>query len=321
MKNWSAAAQRCFEDYCERRRAALLAGGAEPVVVYAYWRTLVTVETVARPGVSVTAEVVFVFLSRLDVPAEAPPANLPHGAAPNAPSKEKKPYRINIAGLILVGLFGVFLPALTLVVEALTGMCASIVFDPIPTWLHAVCIALVPASLFLTLHTLRSPERPLWRTTGWLSGLTMGIGLFYVFMFSIITPFAFVGIIVMGLGLLPLSPLSALICGVFLRVRLAGVARKEARTRPAPLWLTLPLGCGLMLALAVPGIITQVGVGMATNGEREARIRGIEVLRHYGDESALLRESYLRRNGEANPLDLLLNYYYPPAPLEKVRDV
>lgn len=320
MKKWSAAAQRCFEDHCERRRSDLLAGGADPDEVFANWRAHVTEETATRPGDAVTAEDVFEILTRLDAPAEpvaTPPPAAPAAAAPRA----KKPYRINIAGLILVGLFGVFLPALTLVVEALTGMCASIVFDPIPTWLHAVCIALVPAAVFLTLHTLRSPERPLWRTTGWLSGLALGIGLFYVFMFSIITPFAFIGIMAMGLGLLPLSPLSALICGVFLRVRLAGVARKEARPRLAPLWLTMPLGLGLLLVLAVPAILTQVGVGLATGGDREARIRGIELLRRFGSEEELLRSSYLQRNMQANPLDLLVDRYYPPAPLEQVREV
>lgn len=321
MKTWSAAAQRCFEDHCERRRADLLVGGADPDEVFANWRAHVTEETAARPGDTVTAEDVFEILTRLDVPAEPPPDHPTCGVASGAAPKAKKPYRINIAGLIIVGLFGVFLPALTLVVEALTGMCASIVFDPIPTWLHAVCIALVPASLFLTLYTLRSPERPLWRTTGWLSGLAMGIGLFYVFMFSIITPYACVGILFMGLGLLPLSPLSALICGVFLRVRLAGVARKEARPRLAPLWLTLPLGLGLLTVLAAPAILTQVGVGRATNGDREARIRGIELLRRFGSEEELLRESYLRRNMDANPIDLLVSRYYAPAPLEQVREV
>jgi hypothetical protein len=320
MKNWSPAAQRCFEDYCERRRAALLASGADPDEVFANWRSHVTEETAPRPGDTVTAEEVFEILTKLDVPTEplaAPPPATPGWVA----QREKKPYRINIAGLIIVGLFGVFLPALTLVVEALTGMCASIVFDPLPTWLHIVCIGLVPASIFLTLRTLRSPERPLWRTTGWVSGLAMGISLFYIFMFSIITPFAFIGILFMGLGLLPLSPLCALICSVFLRVRLAGVARKETRPRLAPLWLTMPLGLGLLLVLAAPEVMTQVGLGMATNGDREARIRGLTLLRSYGSESELLRESYIRRNTEANPLDLLLKHCYPPAPLEKVRDV
>ena len=321
MKTWSAAAEQCFVDYCERRRAALLGSGADPDEVFANWRTHVTEETAARAGEVVTAEDVFEILTKLDVPADLPAASSTHGAPQSAPPKAKKPYRINIAGLIIIGLFGIFLPALTLLVEALTGMCASMIFDPIPTWLHGICIGLVPASIFLTLLTLRSPERPFWRLTGWLSGLTMGIGLFYVFMFSVITPFAFVGILFMGIGLLPLSPLSALICNVYLRIRLAGVARKESRPQPASLWLTLLLGCGLMFALTVPGIVTQAGIGMAINGDREARIRGVELLRRYGDESALLRESYLRRNGQANPLDLLLNHFYPPAPQEKVRDV
>ncbi|TAN35877.1 MAG: hypothetical protein EPN23_10070 [Verrucomicrobia bacterium] len=317
MKNWSPAAQRCFEDYCERRRAALLASGADPDEVFVNWRTHVTEETAMRPGEAVTAEDIYDVLAKLDLPPN-PPADDP----PTAPvQKPQKPYRINIAGLIIIGLFGVFLPALTLIIEALTGMCASIIFDPVPTWAHAVCIALVPIAIFLTLRTLRSPERPLWRTTGWLSGLALGIALFYALMFSIITPFACIGIIFMGLGCLPLSPLSALICGVFLRVRLAGVVRKEARPQPAPLWLTMLLGCGLLLVLAVPEVVTQIGIGQATSGNREAHVRGVERLRRWGNENELLRESYLRRNREMNPLDLLVGHFYPPPPLEKVRDI
>ncbi len=318
MKNWTTAAQRCFEDYCERRRADLLKAGADPDEVFANWRAHIGEETAARPGESVNAEEVFELLTKLDVPVE-PPAAAPATGTPAKPAP--KPYRINIAGLILIGLFGVFLPALTLIVEGLTGMCASIIFDPLPTWLHAVGIGLVPVALFLTLRTLRSPERPLWKTTGWLSGLTMGIALFYAFMFSILTPFACMGILFMGLGFLPLSPLSALICGVFLRIRLAGVTRKEARPRPAPLWLTLPLGFALLVLLALPEVLTQVGVGMATTGDREARVRGLELLRRFGSEEELLRESYLRRNREMNPLDLLVGSCYPAPPIEKVREV
>jgi hypothetical protein len=321
MKTWTAAAQRCFEDYCERRRADLLKAGADPDEVFANWRAHVTEETAARPGETINAEDVFEILTKLDVPIEPPAASPAPAAAATPAPKEKKPYRINIAGLILIGLFGVGLPALTLVVEALTGMCASIIFDPLPTWLHAVCIGLVPVAIFLTLRTLRSPERPLWRTTGWLSGLTLGIALFYAFMFSILTPFACIGIMFMGLGFLPLSPLSAFICGIYLRIRLAGVTRKEARPRPAPLWLTLPLGFGLLVLLALPEVLTQIGVGMATTGDREARVRGLELLRSFGSEEELLRESYLRRNREMNPLDLLVGTLYPPTPIEKVREV
>jgi hypothetical protein len=319
MKTWTAAAQRCFEDYCDRRRADLLKAGADPDEVFANWRAHVAEETAVRPGEAVNAEDIFEILTKLDVPIE-PPVGTPAATAAPA-TKAKPPYRINIAGLILIGLFGIGLPALTLVVEALTGMCASIIFDPLPTWLHAVCIGLVPVAIFLTLRTLRSPERPLWCTTGWLSGLTLGIALFYAFMFSILTPFACMGIMFMGLGFLPLSPLSAFICGVFLRIRLAGVTRKEARPRPVPLWLTLPLGFGLLVLLALPEVLTQIGVGMATTGDREARVRGIELLRSYGSEEELLRESYLRRNREMNPLDLLVGTLYPPTPIEKVREV
>lgn len=317
MKNWSPAAQCCFEDYCERRRAALLASGADPDEVFANWQTHVTEETAARAGETVTAEDIYGVLAKLDLPA-GPPADDP--PTPPAP-KLKKPYRINVAGLIIIGLFGVFLPALTLIVEALTGMCASIIFDPLPTWVHAVCIALVPVAIFLTLRTLRSPERPFWRTAGWLNGLALGIALFYALMFSIITPFACIGLLFMGLGCLPLSPLSALICGVFLRVRVAGVGRKEARPQPAPLWLTILLGFGLLLVLAVPEVVTQIGVGQATSGNCETRVRGVELLRRFGNENELLRESYLRRNREMNPLDLLVGHFYAPPPLEKVRDV
>ncbi|MCX7008932.1 MAG: hypothetical protein NTY53_17085, partial [Kiritimatiellaeota bacterium] len=87
MKNWSAAAQRCFEDYCERRRADLLKGGADPDEVFANWRAHVIEETATRAGETVTAEDVFEILTKLDIPAELPTANPPTGAPVTAMSK------------------------------------------------------------------------------------------------------------------------------------------------------------------------------------------------------------------------------------------
>ena len=63
---------------------------------------------------------------------------------------------MKIVARVLLAVFGVLLPAVALLVELSTGMCAEMMFDPIPTWFHAALVASVPlANLVLLVAVVR----------------------------------------------------------------------------------------------------------------------------------------------------------------------
>ena len=117
---------------------------------------------------------------------------------------------------------GVVIPLTALVVEAVTSMSSEI-FDPIPTLWHMLAIAFVAFSNGWTTVILAKEQLAKSR---WLTGaigcnaVAIGISVYYAIWFIPITPFAVIGIIAMGLGLLPLSPLLAMITGLLLRKKL-----------------------------------------------------------------------------------------------------
>lgn len=50
---------------------------------------------------------------------------------------------------IAFGLFGLIIPLIAIFSELLSGWCSGMFFDPMPTWIHAVLLILVPVTLFL----------------------------------------------------------------------------------------------------------------------------------------------------------------------------
>ena len=58
-------------------------------------------------------------------------------------------------GLLLLG---VVLPLVAIGVELLTGLCAGIFFDPLPTWGHVLFVLAVPAINFLLCRAARSDD-------------------------------------------------------------------------------------------------------------------------------------------------------------------
>ena len=69
---------------------------------------------------------------------------MPVHSDPVAGRDSADPLFLGLAGTITLSFFGVFLPALTLVIELITRICSGIPFDPVPTVFHIVLIALVP---------------------------------------------------------------------------------------------------------------------------------------------------------------------------------
>lgn len=201
--------------------------------------------------------------------------------------------RLGITGLIFGGLFGVLIPLTALVMEILTGMSAEI-FDPIPTFWHGLAIAGVVVANGWLLRLVSREENPdpdrARQAMQW-HAVAMGVALWYALWYAPISPIAVVGIIVFGLGLLPLAPLFSLIVGFVLRRKLR--RRTETTLWPA-WWKGLAAGLLLLLALEAPDLFTRWAAGRVANGAPETQARVLPWLRRLGSEEALWQQGQWR---------------------------
>ena len=205
-------------------------------------------------------------------------------------------YRRVTAGGWLLLFFTVCLPALVLVVELWTRMCAELFLDPVPDAWHAAAVAAVPAGYLAAWLTARlAPPRRIW-PAAFLAGLAQGLSAYFALL---MLPVALLGgiVLVMGwwyfgfglLGLLPLAPALAFIGGFFLRRRLlrarGGLAGGRLRGMGIG-WLAALL---LVLALSAPGVITAIGLHLAISEDAARQARGLELLRRAGRDDVLLQ--------------------------------
>ncbi len=210
---------------------------------------------------------------------------------------EKKPGRFGTMCCIVLG---VILPLVTLVFEFVTGSCATEFFNPIPTWGHALLIALVPVANGLALYYTDLRQRgkfsgPMPRWLGMLNGAAVIVAGIYAVLFLVMLPLAVIGVLFFGIGLLPMAPLFSFITALVCRGRLRGNRREKGGQLDG--WR---VGAGLALlvfaGLATPTILTDVGIQMAQSEKAETMQRGLGLLRAVGSEERLLRKCYWRRN-------------------------
>jgi hypothetical protein len=181
-------------------------------------------------------------------------------------------------------LFGVIYPASVVAFELATRMCAKDLFDPMPTLWHVFAVCLVPASNMWTWWTLTGSAEGQARTVAFFNGAAIACAAFYALLFLPLMPVAIIAI-PMGLGLLPLAPLSSLISALLLR-------RSLKRNCPAiptgrPLAAGLAGGLALLLVSDVPSAATRLGMQWAFSHDGSARERGIRLIRTFGDRELL----------------------------------
>src|SRR5688572_28638669 len=144
--------------------------------------------------------------------------------------------RQSVAGQAWLVLFGVILPATTLVIELMTRMCTTSLFDPIPSLLHVVLVATVPVANLLAWLVSRRPTPRHLPLAGAINGIAIGVSLCYALLFAPLIPVAFAALIFMGLGLLPMAPAFALMAAISCRRRLVR-ATPDGQARQVPgLW-------------------------------------------------------------------------------------
>ena len=190
---------------------------------------------------------------------------------------------------IWIVVFAVIYPAGVIAIELTEKLCASVLFDPMPTVWHILVVSLVPASNLLVFRHLRSdaPRHSAWFALA--NGAAIAIAGLYALLFLPVLPLAVVGI-PFGIGLLPFAPLASL-AGA-LRLCAAFPAQRKIPRLRRPVVAGLAGGIALLLALDVPSAATRLGVQWAESGEPPERAQGLTLLRTLGDDDLLLRLCY-----------------------------
>jgi hypothetical protein len=182
--------------------------------------------------------------------------------------------------------FAVIYPAAVIAIELVWKLCASALFDPMPTFWHVLVVSFVPASNLLVFSHLRSdtPRHSVW--FAFANGAAIATAGLYTLLFLPVLPLAIVGI-PFGIGLLPFAPLAGLMGALALRA-----AWPTDRLLRRPVLAGLAGGIALLLALDVPSAATRLGFQWAVSSEPAERERGLTLLRTIGDDDLLLRLCY-----------------------------
>lgn len=291
MTEWTPSAQAALEAHFQSIRRPLEASGADASEVIEDLRRHLDQEILTERLKVVTEDDVRRLLQRIggpEAPSGATEPNLPP-ASSGAPVFREPPPRPSLWLLVL----GVIIPAITFGVEWTTAMCAGTLFDPMPTIWHELLVAAVPVINGLSWWAVARDRGP-WRgRLGWANGVALGVSTFYMLLFLPLTPFAVIGLMYFGFGLLPLTPLLSVITTGALRPHLRRLG--GAVDQPFPkLGRGLFLGLALMLLLELPVTLTRVALQMAIADDAATRQRGIAWLRLLTDEDTLLRECYGR---------------------------
>jgi hypothetical protein len=200
-------------------------------------------------------------------------------------------------------IFGVLLPLATIGIELVSQLCAENIFDPLPTPLHLVLVALVPAcNLWVWCSFTRSHTRH--RRLAFANGLAIAVAALYSVLFLPLLPVSTVAIAYFGLGLLPWSPPLALIAALCLRAHLKREAT-EAQLKVAT-WPGLLCGALALIAADLPYTLTTAGMSLATSASPTQQARGIRLLRAVGSEDSMLRFCYVRTGRATDLLSELL---------------
>lgn len=198
-------------------------------------------------------------------------------------------------------LFTIILPVIALGVELATGASKFGIFDPIPTWIHVVLIALVPITFILYSclkaslvkdQKVTDDKLKHYKVITALMGFIFPAILYYTLLFLPTTPFAIIGCLFL-MGFLPLAPIVCLI-GWFCALSALNMLSRhfiELRKVSFLKWGMLA-GFLSLLVLEVPSYLRQDAVTDAMSSDLEVQEKGIEKVLRYGGEEEILSYSY-----------------------------
>jgi len=214
----------------------------------------------------------------------------------------QQPYRPKAHVFILFG--GVILPIISITLEASTHICADTFFDPIPTVWHLLLVVFVPLAQLQAWFAIRRAAPDRLTLAGITNGVVIGISIFYSIVYLPLAPIGAL-LIIIGFGVLPLTPMFSLLAALLIRRNLKRIAASAPSKTFAVNWKTVFSGvlfaAALIALTELPATLTRVGLQKAASNSAEERGKGIRFLRQFGNTDALLRSCY-NRTGWATDL-------------------
>ncbi len=199
-------------------------------------------------------------------------------------------------------ILGIVIPAITFTIELTTGFCAENFLDPIPRWPLSFAVGLVPASIFL--YWLRQHDGLKWIPEWLINGLvasTIPISAYYCLIFCIMFPFALIGIIYFGIGLLPLAPLFTLIIGIW-------VIYRDRSSRSRTHWIGFGAGIIFLLLIEGPSWVTYSQIKRIAEDDSPTTIESAAwICDHFGSEKSAHIHSSTDGFSAAEPVAYLWN--------------
>ncbi len=303
MTQWSKDAANELEAYLSRQRNAL--GGEEVDIdeILGDLRSHIDEEIKNRGLQVVTREDVAEILRRLGPLAgreEQRAAPAPASDAPSAP-----PLPTSTPGITLM-IFGIFLPAVSLLVELASHCCARVFFDPIPTWWHVLLVASVPIINALVIYRIRQGTR-LWpKLFMAANAAAIVIAAFYAAAFATLLFPGLFAVVWFGFGLLPMGPLFALIAAIRCRYHLKLFFGKSLQAGRESV-LGFAVAVAILGVLEFANIAARIGLELADSPEPAVQARGMSLLRNFGSETMMLRACYERPRKFTNLAALLIS--------------
>lgn len=299
---WTDSAQASLEAWLQQRLRPEMLDGADPDEVRADLLAHLHEELAAAGAGTVTAEILSRTLARMGevlpgTEAARQPEVLPASPTPaECYAKNMRKLRTVIVWKASFWFFAILLPVGAWLFEWITGSCASLLFNPLPTAWHHLVVLSVPVAGWLALRALDkdyAPSARRLRLALAFTGAGLVASLFYAVLFGPFSHFAVIGIF-FGVGLAALAPLFAFIALLRARVLLRNSCHAAAiKTRRALLTGAL-LMSGAVIGLEGPSFVARLGIHRAMHAEGDAveLASAAQMVRRFGSEAALLRACY-----------------------------
>lgn len=294
MIEWTPSAKEELDRYVSRVRGRLEASGADAAEVVEDLKRHIDEEAAAARLSAVTEEKVRGILARMgtDGTEGGSWVGLVQEARPQS-GRVGEGGRQNSRPVFFFLIAGMLLPLLAIGIELGTRVCASLFFDPLPTVWHTALALFVPLvnGWYWVQARRDGPDLPGLGLAVALS-VSLPVCLFYALAFLPLVPSSFVGVIALGLGLLPLSVYFTLfaVIAAILRVR----ARLSPRSIRPLLLAGLAIGGAAIALVHLPVAWTKHALRLAGSSSLAESTTGIKRLRQWTHEPTLLRACYGR---------------------------
>ena len=184
MQEWTDKAKEILKDYLDNARANLESSGADADEVIEDLRRHIDEEIIGAKLEIVTKEDIGKVIANLRIAEpETKNCQTKSNCLPGKSNKFKSSTKFSTTFFVFAMIFGVVLPAITIMVEVISGMCASAIFDPIPSYFHLILISFVPVGNLFVCLAIKKERINNIKVISVINSCTIGISLFYSIIF------------------------------------------------------------------------------------------------------------------------------------------